>query len=758
MLKNKVRLILFTVLLFGSVNTFGQNIRGFYLSGITNWLGNATKETEILQYAQGNGFNYICLYNLTLVNWNSTAEKNKLASFIAKATTQYGIIQVGAVVENYAFVVNNILPYNNSRTNTNEKFNVINLEFEFWSLSSINNSYCARYLSPNGYSCDTAGAWKFGWKQFKLIDSVCATHGLISEVYLGWPNKGQMQQLASIADRILLHAYRPNDGDVYAYSRNRLIDIASINTKTKVIPLFSGEPVFMGPWLNSHSVSTPYQTYSNDFNAETASFKQNIDLQGYQWFTYNYLPHTIAATATINSSGPLSICGGGSVTLTANSGASYLWTPGGQTTQSVTVSSAGSYTVAVTNVSGVSVTSLPAIVTISSSVFQPTVTANGSTTFCAGGSVILTSSVSGSYLWSNGATTQSISVVSSGNYSVTAGNGSCSATSVPVNVNANSSSQIPVITAGGSLNLCSGSQLVLTSSAANGYLWSNGATTRSIAIASPGNYFVRTYSGPNCSAQSVVQTVTQPAPPTIPVITANGSLTLTSTHQTVTLTSSASASYLWSTGEMTRAITVDLPGTYRSTVTDTNGCTATSAPVSVNANGCVTPPIPSIIVVGSKIISNGQTVTLTSTSATRYLWSNGATTNSITVSDSGTYFVKTFNSGDCFSTSLPVNIIMMPDENVAVPEMRDKIQGKVDFSLFPNPAVDELNILISAETEKEINLKLMDLTGREIQNRVIMAIAGENRLVIDVSNLTRGIYLASLYYEKQKQTIKVIVQ
>ena len=48
----------------------------------------------------------------------------------------------------------------------------------------------------------------------------------------------------------------------------------------------------------------------------------------------------------------------------------------------------------------------------------PTISAGGPVSFCEGGSVTLTSSAGSSYLWSNGATTQSINVTTGGNYSV----------------------------------------------------------------------------------------------------------------------------------------------------------------------------------------------------------------------------------------------------------------------------------------------------------------------------------------------------
>src|SRR5439155_22473624 len=84
----------------------------------------------------------------------------------------------------------------------------------------------------------------------------------------------------------------------------------------------------------------------------------------------------------------------------------------------------------------------------------PTISASGPTTFCAGGSVTLTSSSATSYLWSTGATTQSIVVNASGNYSVTVtdGNG-CSASSAATAVTVHAL-PTPTITAAGPTTFC----------------------------------------------------------------------------------------------------------------------------------------------------------------------------------------------------------------------------------------------------------------------------------------------------------------
>jgi PA14 domain/Domain of unknown function (DUF5011)/Bacterial Ig domain/Secretion system C-terminal sorting domain len=143
------------------------------------------------------------------------------------------------------------------------------------------------------------------------------------------------------------------------------------------------------------------------------------------------------ATPTISPAGPVSVCGG-SVLLTASSGGSYQWfTAGGNipgaTGQTYNATATGDYSVAVTNGS-CTVNSIPTHVEINPAP-AAVISASGPTTFCQGGSVTLTSSAGSSYLWSTGATTQSITVASPGNYSVTVtGPGGCSATSAATSV------------------------------------------------------------------------------------------------------------------------------------------------------------------------------------------------------------------------------------------------------------------------------------------------------------------------------------
>ena len=142
------------------------------------------------------------------------------------------------------------------------------------------------------------------------------------------------------------------------------------------------------------------------------------------------------------------------MTLTASGAASYLWSPGGETTAAITVNAAGTYSVVGTDANGcknsasqsVTVNPLPTVA----------ITADGPTALCQGATVTLTASGAASYLWSpGGETTAAITVNAAGTYSVvgTDANGCKNSASQSVTVN-----PLPTvaITADGPTALCQG--------------------------------------------------------------------------------------------------------------------------------------------------------------------------------------------------------------------------------------------------------------------------------------------------------------
>jgi hypothetical protein len=188
-------------------------------------------------------------------------------------------------------------------------------------------------------------------------------------------------------------------------------------------------------------------------------------------------------------------CDGNSVTFTSSPSAGYLWS-NGSTSQSITATTGGYYSVKVIDANGcISTSSDQVFVQVYPTPAKPTITASGPTTFCSGGSVVLTSSFSNNgsafNVWGNGSSSNSTTVSYSGNTSVYLKTtlGCQSEPSDPVSTVMRPVPTTPTISTDGSTTICPGDSVTLTSSAANGYLWSTGATSQSIVVSQPNRYF-----------------------------------------------------------------------------------------------------------------------------------------------------------------------------------------------------------------------------------------------------------------------------
>lgn len=113
--------------------------------------------------------------------------------------------------------------------------------------------------------------------------------------------------------------------------------------------------------------------------------------------------------------------------------------------------------------------------------------------------------------------------------------------------------------------------------------------------------------------------------------------------------------YAWSTGATSRKITVSSSGTYSVTVLDQNGCSATDE-VAISVA-----PQPAVDLGSDRTICSGQSVVLDAGNAgATFAWSTGASTRTITVTESGTYSV-TVTQGSCVATDeITVNVLPTP--------------------------------------------------------------------------------------------------
>ncbi|NOT51095.1 MAG: S8 family serine peptidase [Chitinophagaceae bacterium] len=369
----------------------------------------------------------------------------------------------------------------------------------------------------------------------------------------------------------------------------------------------------------------------------------------------------------------VTVCPGGIVpTLTATAsvppGHTVVWynaPTGGSVVASPTLSVAGTVTYYAASRDNTtlceSATRTPVTLTITQ-VPAASISAGGPVSFCQGGNVVLTANTGGSYLWSNGATSQSITVSAAGSYSVTVTTGSCVSTSPVTTVTVN---PVPTanITAGGATTFCQGLSVVLTASAGSSWLWSNGATTQAITVTTSGNYTVTVTNAAGCSAVSAVTSVTvNPNPPA--VVTAGGPLTFCQ-GGSVTLTANAGTSYLWSNGATSQAITVSAVGTHNLSVavTQASGCVSNSLVTTVTVNPT---PAANITAGGATTFCQGGSVVLTASAGNSWLWSNGTTTQAATITTSGSYTVVVTGTGGCTNTSAPAVVTVSPNPVVNI--------------------------------------------------------------------------------------------
>ena len=207
--------------------------------------------------------------------------------------------------------------------------------------------------------------------------------------------------------------------------------------------------------------------------------------------------------------------------------------------------------------------------------------------FCEEGSVELSTAAMDAYLWSNGETTQSITVINGGSYSVEVMDvNSCwSEVSEMVDVVVNALPNTPTISPEGPINILTGDSVLLTSSAGENYLWSTGEITQSIYVKESGNFSLVHTNAKSCislPSSDVVVTVSDFL--NAPIISINGSSSICE-GETVELSVESAFAYTWSNGEETQTIIVDQSGSFSVIIEDELGRTSFSSdPVEIIVN------------------------------------------------------------------------------------------------------------------------------------------------------------------------------
>lgn len=371
---------------------------------------------------------------------------------------------------------------------------------------------------------------------------------------------------------------------------------------------------------------------------------------------------------------------------------------------------------------------------------------------CEGEKITLTSSAGSSYLWSTGATTQNIEVSTLGKYSVKVTNANgCTATSAETIVTVN---PLPAatITASGSTTFCEGEKVILTASASSSYLWSTGATTRSIEIRTSGKYSVKVTNANGCTATST-ETIITVNPLPLANITPEGSTTITQTGNVILRANTGNGqTYQWFkdkvliSSAVSETYTATSGGSYTVKVINSTGCETISDPINVksvfvlpannfqvNLQGetCRTIDDGKIII---KAVQNLSYIA-TLTKAGQIIKTNGFNTNTeLTNLAAGNYTL-------CFTVAGQTDYKQCFDLVITEPQ---------DLSVYSkvNPKTNTIDLLMNGGDTYYITLNGERYTSHTTKMSLGLK-SGLNKITVSSSQICQGVFNEDIYIDEK---------
>lgn len=461
--------------------------------------------------------------------------------------------------------------------------------------------------------------------------------------------------------------------------------------------------------------------------------------------TLNVTVDSAPVSTITSSSGVTDICNGAEITLNASAGDSYLWNTG-ETTSSIQVDNAGSYTVTITASNGCQSESIPfEVQEITLSV--PTITVVGSNEICDGQTVLLDASGGTNYNWNTGQTSSSIVVDAAGNYTVTNTEGTCAVTSNPIEVVVLTLPQISI--AASATEVCEGEEVILTASGADTYVWSGGITNGNPFV--PTSTSTYTVVGEGSNGCENTQEITISVNP-LPTITIQASSTEICEGEELTLTAIGATSYSW-TGGVTNGVPFTPFATTNFDVIgeDANGCSS-SASITITVNELPT----TSLISGNQFVqcnSTAESYSVNGSTGATFLWSvpvgativSGQGSNEIVVDFNGSFGIISVvetNEEGCEGDEQTLTV----ECNLGLSE-----NGIEQLSIYPNPTSNSSTIYSSIIGESYAQVTIYDGTGRAILSTRI-----KNGEDINMSDLSPGTYFGVLFTNEKQQHFKLV--
>jgi len=378
----------------------------------------------------------------------------------------------------------------------------------------------------------------------------------------------------------------------------------------------------------------------------------------------------------------------------------------------------------------------------------PTVTVNAAqVTICSGSSASLVASGANSYVWQPGnliGTSISVSPASLQTYTVT-GTNACGTDVKSEGVNVIPSPTAVII---GNTVFCSGASIAASGGVS--YLWSTGSTVQTIVPVVSGIITLTATAANGCTnIQTANLTVNQ-----TPIAAIGGNVALCGVD-TTSLVAYGGTIYNWSTGANTQVAHVTT-GVITVTVTTASGCqSSTSTSVTKNALPDILFTLPSNL---QTLCSNLSSVSLTGGLPV------GGTYSGVGVSG-GLFFnpsvagigndVVTYsvNNNICTNTAT-ATIVVQSCSSTGI----EYFSFEKNVVVYPNPANENLTIQSLVPATTNVVLKMIDTRGNEVYAETYTQQQGANTKTIDLTKLSKGIYLLQLKTDLGIANKKIVVE